>query len=162
MPQHHCKHPTCNALLASHGYCPLHQGDRVKAEADRQRRYDVRRDPRAVKFYRSKEWLVARAIALFEHPICRQCGRDVATQVHHIVKLLLDWARRIDASNLWCVCGRCHKRIEAGDPITPADITAGGDAPRGAGKNSFDRFSTDRMATVPGFFARFLGVIPLG
>ncbi len=135
MPSYYCRFPTCNVLMGKPGWCDRHAVYGAQAEAARQRIYDRQvRDPRAVAFYHSQEWLVARDRALCAHPICQQCGKEIATEAHHIEPLMRAWDLRIEPSNLWCVSRACHRKIEAGEPIASADFPGAGDARQGGKK----------------------------
>ncbi len=51
-----------------------------------------------------------RSIVLLEHDfICVSCGNQ-ATMVDHIVPTKIDWARRLDKSNLQPLCDACHNQ----------------------------------------------------
>ena len=48
-------------------------------------------------------------MALREHPICQMAGcSDPSEDVHHEDE---DPARRLDTTNLTCLCHSCHSRI---------------------------------------------------
>ena len=77
------------------------------------RDYDRRRaaDPQlaaAANLRNSAAWQRLRSAFLTRNPICGACGRELATQVHHLQPverrpdLALDW------DNLAPVCTRCH------------------------------------------------------
>ena len=77
------------------------------------REYDRRRaaDPQlaaAANLRNSAAWQRLRSAFLARNPICGACGRELATQVHHLQPverrpdLALDW------DNLAPVCTRCH------------------------------------------------------
>lgn len=69
------------------------------------------------KFYNSKEWrkmrdkMMAKCNGLCQ--ICWALGKlKNATSVHHIVKLRVDFNKRLDEDNLICVCDSCHRVLE--------------------------------------------------
>ncbi|GAY74334.1 HNH endonuclease [Lentilactobacillus kosonis] len=63
------------------------------------------------KFYYSKPWQKVRtAIANRDMNICQVCGRSLHRMyVDHIIPLsVCDDSQRLDAENLWTLCGGCH------------------------------------------------------
>lgn len=81
-----------------------------EAKKKSNRRYNKSRDPKYVRFYNSGEW---RRLALKykqdKEYRCEVCGH-YATEVHHIIAIQTDegWSRRLDYTNLRCVCVNCH------------------------------------------------------
>lgn len=52
---------------------------------------------------------------------CEDCGLAGKLEVHHIVPVSVDPARRYDKSNCRCLCSKCH--VEAHRPArTPAEV----------------------------------------
>ena len=72
----------------------------------------------AIRFYRSKAWRQARALALRRDMYtCRDCGGR-ATEVHHVESLtpdnISDPAIALGLDNLMSLCGPCHSARTAG------------------------------------------------
>lgn len=72
----------------------------------------------AIRFYRSKAWRQARALALRRDMFtCRDCGGR-ATEVHHVRELnpenIDDPAIALGLDNLMSLCGPCHSARTAG------------------------------------------------
>lgn len=108
-----CKKMGCHKLTRD-GYCDDHihlKSDFIKED---RKFYDThKKDKRIVSFYNSKEWKNMRIKALErDNYLCVNCllkGMYAqATSVHHIVKIKLDWARRLDIFNLKSLCEKCH------------------------------------------------------
>lgn len=106
---HLCNKGGCTRLTRER-YCSIHQGE--------YNRYNKERTDREyTDFYKSKEWLVVRAIALardrYQCVMCRNKGIITkATMVHHIVPVKKDWNKRLDINNLMSLCDACHNGIE--------------------------------------------------
>lgn len=93
--------------------------DKCKAQSPVRldKRYDKARDPKIVKFRRSKEWHIMRSyIMQRDKYLCQHCKEKglvvQAVSVHHIVSLQTDWSRRLDADNLVALCDKCHNRAD--------------------------------------------------
>lgn len=72
--------------------------------------YNKRRDPRVVRFYQSKEWKTLSAAVMRKAGyVCADCN-SLATEVHHIEELAVNWDRRLDSENLVAVCTSCHNK----------------------------------------------------
>lgn len=72
------------------------------------------RDDKYNKFYKSKEWEVSREVAIVrDNALCQDCLKNnkivAFYTVHHIVPIKEDWSRRLDISNLICLCESCHQ-----------------------------------------------------
>lgn len=94
--------------------CPACQ-----AKADnRHKQYDNNvRDKRAAKFYASAQWIRLRDTMLmradYQCELCKQHGKlTPATEVHHKIPLRVDWSKRLEPSNLICLCHKCHMSEE--------------------------------------------------
>ena len=66
------------------------------------------------RFYHSREWLVARAVAIVKtHGLCGDCFDKGIVRayhtVHHIVPIKRVWDKRLDVSNLVPLCEECHQ-----------------------------------------------------
>lgn len=94
-----------------------------EAKAEKERKENIRcykqttydRDSKYNKFYKSKEWIKGRQLAIVrDHALCRDClDKDVITPyntVHHIVPIKEDWSKRLDIDNLICLCESCHQK----------------------------------------------------
>ena len=121
-----CRNPHCAKLTRSkEGYCDEHIQEYLnKIEEYKKnnryrydRKYDIKRDPKIEKFYRSKAWRDKREYILIrDNGLCQRClsyNRIThATDVHHIVKLKDDYTKRLDNDNLVSVCSKCHKILD--------------------------------------------------
>lgn len=94
-----------------------------EAKAEKKRKENIRyykqttydRDSKYNKFYKSKEWIKGRQLAIVrDHALCRDClDKDVITPyntVHHIVPIKEDWSKRLDIDNIICLCESCHQK----------------------------------------------------
>ena len=94
-----------------------------EAKAEKERKENIRyykqttydRDSKYNKFYKSKEWIKGRQLAIVrDHALCRDClDKDVITPyntVHHIVPIKEDWSKGLDIDNLICLCESCHQK----------------------------------------------------
>lgn len=85
------------------------------AMPSRHKAYDEKvRDQKAAAFYRSAQWIKLRNLAMQRAgglcEACRRHGQVVpADEVHHKVPISEDWSRRLDPSNLICLCKSCHR-----------------------------------------------------
>lgn len=75
------------------------------------KKYDLsRRNKQSQMFYRSKAWRLTKERYLLLHNYkCERCGK-IATQVHHkeYIDTASGWGRRLDTTNLECLCLTCH------------------------------------------------------
>lgn len=84
--------------------------ERKKKESQkkRQKRYNLKRDPKTQAFYQSPEWRQLSRAYMYKRGFrCEVCG-GIATEVHHKIPLRVDWAKRLDETNLMAVCRKCH------------------------------------------------------
>lgn len=72
------------------------------------------------KLYNNKKWQKLRLGFLVENPICSKCGKNLATQVHHINSPFADGlnelerlGRLLDVYNLEAMCATCHGQEHA-------------------------------------------------
>lgn len=82
-----------------------------KAKADK--RYNRKRDPKYIRFYNSTDWKVLSAKYRQDKEYkCEVCSK-YATEVHHTIRIQTDegWDRRLDYTNLQCLCIDCHNKI---------------------------------------------------
>lgn len=78
------------------------------------RRYNRRRDPKYLAFYRSKEWKLTSKTKLLK--VGYKCEArlpgctGLAVEVHHVepIQTPEGWERRLDWDNLEAVCTACH------------------------------------------------------
>ena len=115
-PLRPCSKIGCRALSRTR-YCQAH----TEEQAIQTRNYDrFARDERTVKFYSSGAWRKLRDyIKLRDKGLCQQCFKDkrivVGTEVDHIIPIKVDWSLRLTESNLWLLCGTCHRRKTAAE-----------------------------------------------
>ncbi len=82
-------------------------------------RYNRRRDPKYLKFYRSKAWRTLSRAKLQDAGYHCQAKQPhctgIACEVHHIqpIQTPEGWERRLDWGNLEAVCTRCHNSRHA-------------------------------------------------
>jgi len=70
------------------------------------------RDPRAGAD--ADKWRALRDRVLRREPVCRQCGRRAATDVHHIEPVRRRPDLAMTWSNLLPCCHNCHRRLDGG------------------------------------------------
>lgn len=102
-----CPRPGCDQLLpAGVGLCDKHR-------AATWREIDERRGNSNERGY-DAAWRRFRRRFLSEFPLCRDCQQNgvltVATEVHHLVKIRDNPARRLDPSNVIGLCKPCHSK----------------------------------------------------
>ena len=110
-----CNRSGCNKLVPQGVlYCEAH----THSKAERHKEYDKNcRNQTSKAFYNSREWKLARAIAL-----ARDTGIDIylyittgkvvpADMVHHITELTEDYSKRCDLDNLISVSSKTHKTV---------------------------------------------------
>lgn len=80
------------------------------------------------KLYNNKKWRKLRDAFLMEHPICAICGKELATDVHHLSSPFDDGlsdieriGRLLSPSNLQALCKTCHGVIHGLKKNTPND-----------------------------------------
>ena len=59
--------------------------------------------------YNSRRWKRLSQVMRSRHPVGQACERDLSTEVHHIVPIERAPLLAFEASNLRCLCERCHK-----------------------------------------------------
>lgn len=67
------------------------------------------RDPRG-----SRRWRRLRDVIIRREPICRQCGKQVTTDVHHIEPVVRRPDLALVQSNLLPCCSECHHLLDQG------------------------------------------------
>ena len=121
--------PRCKKLIRQGlTYCetcaPLAEAER-QAKRERKeefrrkqysKKYNARRDPKYLTFYRSKAWKMTSKTKLVEvrykcEARLEGCTR-LAVEVHHIKPIQTEegWNERLEWSNLEAVCTACHNR----------------------------------------------------
>lgn len=91
--------------------------------------YDKHRDPVVVAFYHSAAWKRLRRKKLIDCVgLCEECVREwregrraeeniqLATDVHHVEPVAVNWARRFDYSNLKADCAAHHNAERSKSP----------------------------------------------
>ena len=120
--------PRCRALIPQGlQYCaacaPLVEAQRAEYRehnaAKKAQRYNRRRDPKYLTFYRGKDWRMTSRAKLQEvNYRCELCG-GLAVEVHHKkpIQTTAGWDERLEWTNLEALCTSCHnKRHERGKP----------------------------------------------
>lgn len=100
-PTRHCE--ACAEVVA----VEMEQGSKLS-----NRRYNKTRDPKYLRFYKSREWrTLSQTYMQSARYTCERCG-DVASEVHHIKPIQTDegWVKRLDWSNLEADCLSCHNK----------------------------------------------------
>lgn len=112
----------CGALTPNHRHiCDRCAEQSQAVQRERHAGYDKLRDPAAVKFYHSAAWKVLRLKKLqLAGYLCEECVAEwraglraeadiqIATDVHHVEELSVNWGRRLDISNLKADCAAHH------------------------------------------------------
>ena len=106
---HLCCKPGCTTLTRER-YCTKHT-----SETNRYNR--ERTDKDYVAFYKTKEWILVRGLALardgYQCVSCRKQGiKKQAEMVHHKIPVKKDWSKRLELANLESLCEACHNAIE--------------------------------------------------
>ncbi|MCA1342001.1 HNH endonuclease [Lactiplantibacillus pentosus] len=129
----HCNARGCDMLVSmGTDFCPTHkQADMERKQAYIKQREKVKnthkgkqlaashmahynhttRDPEANAFYHSKQWQTVRDyIYARDLATCQVCGNAVTDRkiVDHIHPLKVAPDKKLDKSNLWTLCYRCH------------------------------------------------------
>ena len=76
-------------------------------------RYERTRLSSSNRGYGDAAWKRFRSWILQTRPLCEDCGREFATEVHHIVKLALRPDLRLVPSNVLALDRRCHSKRTA-------------------------------------------------
>ena len=74
------------------------------------RRYNRKRDPKYIRFYKSKEWrMLSLARLQKDRYKCVRCN-NIASEVDHIIPIQTEagWAKRLDYNNTQSLCTQCH------------------------------------------------------
>jgi len=83
-----------------------------QSRAMRTKQYDKTRNAEYKAFYNSKDWRTLRLVKLQQSGYKCECCGEIAEDVHHIIPIDTPegWARRLDITNLMCLCVRCHNK----------------------------------------------------
>lgn len=117
----------CGAATPNHNAICDRCAERLPAmQRERHAGYDKHRDPAKVAFYRSGPWRALRHRKLESIGYrCEECVREwqaglrreedieLATEVHHIEPIEVNWARRLDITNLKGDCKAHHSAEES-------------------------------------------------
>ena len=82
-----------------------------KLKADK--KYNNKRDPKYIRFYNSTPWkILSLKYRQDKEYKCEVCGK-YATETHHLIPIQVEegWNRRLDYTNLQCLCIECHNKI---------------------------------------------------
>lgn len=78
-------------------------------------RTDTPRRELRKKAYNSTKWKKLRLTYLMQHPMCEECERNPAEDVHHLKSFIvdneIDWNLLLDDNNLKALCKCCHSDI---------------------------------------------------
>lgn len=85
------------------GYCEEHLAIKRKES------FKKWRDSREDNLYNDHHYRLLRRRILAEHPLCVDCKRRAAQEIHHIVKVKDDPTRLCDETNVIPLCKKCHK-----------------------------------------------------
>lgn len=97
-----CKEPRCPNIVTGAGrYCQQHAGQDIPWDGARRQR---------LRLYGSARWQRLRKIKLAKNPMCEICNRQLAVQVHHLLKARDNPEQQFNMSNLQSVCLLCHAR----------------------------------------------------
>ena len=95
-------------------YCPkcqkIFEDKQIELQKERDRRYNKKRDPKYLQFYKSIEWKLLKDKKLQdEQYLCERCSK-LATEVHHIKYIQTEegWPLRLEYDNLEALCTNCH------------------------------------------------------
>lgn len=103
-PMTPCSFPMCPALVpAGTRFCIKHQKSETK-------RYNSNRPSARARGY-DRQWEAVRQMKLNRDPVCEQCGKALATMVHHIESVKDRPNLRLEMKNLMSLCNPCHEAI---------------------------------------------------
>lgn len=117
--------PRCRKMIpVGEAYCPACTDAIRAANEARQKKKGWKsarprapRDPKYAQFYNSAAWrTLSRATMIDRGYLCEECKRSyittIAAEVHHKVPIQTPegWERRLDPTNLICLCVRCHNK----------------------------------------------------
>ena len=116
---HLCCKAGCGTLTRNK-YCDKHTYEKNRYNRERT-------DRQYTDFYKTKEWLTVRGIALardrYQCVMCKRKGIiTMATMVHHIIPVKKDWNKRLELSNLMSLCECCHNGIDHNEAPTNQNL----------------------------------------
>ncbi|MCL1702512.1 HNH endonuclease signature motif containing protein [Lysinibacillus sp. Bpr_S20] len=106
-----CNKPGCPNLTRS-GYCEQHK----ETKSENNRYYDkYQRNKKHDRFYHSASWIKCRDyIKIRDNGLCQHCKTEkritIGVLVDHIIRLSVDWNKRLDEDNLQLLCQSCHNK----------------------------------------------------
>ena len=104
----------CGAATPNHNAICDQCAERLPAmQRERHAGYDKHRDPVKVVFYRSRPWRTLRRKKLEAIGYRREEDIQLATEVHHMEPIDVNWARRLDITNLKGDCKAHHSAEES-------------------------------------------------
>lgn len=76
------------------------------------RRYNEKRNPKYMRFYKSKHWKMVSQKKLQDAAYRCECCGKIAVEVHHMTPIQTPegWDRRYDEDGLLALCTKCHNR----------------------------------------------------
>jgi hypothetical protein len=107
-----CSEPGCTKLAVNSRWCTDHENNNRVIRAAK-----AKREQPTEKWYSLRIWRDRlRPMKLRHDPLCQDCGRAVATQVHHIRGEWKNggpgaWSMFVDFENMQSLCASCHSKI---------------------------------------------------
>lgn len=95
-----CRVSTCPAFAERAGYCVAHTVEHARG-------FDRSRGTPAQRGY-DADWRRFRSSILAQRPVCQDCDRDPAREVHHLLKVREYPSLRLAAGNVLALCKACH------------------------------------------------------
>ena len=86
---------------------------RIESNKASNKRYNQKRDPKYIRFYKSVDWrTLSRKRLQDDNYKCVKCGK-VASDVDHIIPIQTPegWERRLDYDNTRSLCIHCHNEV---------------------------------------------------
>ena len=105
-----CKTPIIHPATYCSKCQKMFEEKQAELQKERDRRYNKKRDPMYLQFYKSNEWKLLKDKKLQEEQyLCERC-KKLATEVHHIKYIQTEegWLLRLDYDNLEALCVECH------------------------------------------------------
>ena len=103
-PQKPCSYPNCNKLVnIGVQYCSEHKKMVNK-------NYELNRETAVQRGYNTR-WQKIRKMVLIRDTICRDCNKNIATNVDHIIPFKNGGSNNLN--NLIGLCHSCHSRKTA-------------------------------------------------
>ena len=105
-----CKTPIIHPATYCSKCQKIFEEKQAELQKERDRRYNKKRDPIYLQFYKSNEWKLLKDKKLQdEQYLCERC-KKLATEVHHIKYIQTEegWLLRLEYDNLEALCVDCH------------------------------------------------------